>query len=145
MWHNTKHKLGAQWLIRYNIEPEVGGSIPAPPSIFWWASSFFLKWAMNAKKNCGSVGESNCGHQQSKLVSQPLRYPCKLVLLCFPYYSSQSLRLDYLITFSNSYGSQICTEAYVDHNNNISCYKFFGYKFRVQMWWQFLSNIKCLT
>ena len=61
------------------------------------------------------------------------------------YNSNQSLRLDYLITFSNSYGSQICTEAYVDHNNNISCYKFFCYKFRVQMWWQFLSNIKCLT
>ena len=33
------------------------------------------------------------------------------------YKSSQSLRLDYLITFSNSYGSQIWTEAYVDHNN----------------------------
>jgi len=33
------------------------------------------------------------------------------------YNSSQSLRLDYLITFSNSHGSQIWTEAYVDHNN----------------------------
>ena len=33
------------------------------------------------------------------------------------YNSSQSLRLDYLITFSNSYGSQIWTEDYVDHNN----------------------------
>jgi hypothetical protein len=71
------------------------------------------------KKNCGSVGESNCSHQQSKLASQPLRYPCTLVPLCFPYNSSQSLRLDYLIIFSNSYGSQIWTEAYVDHNN---CY-----------------------
>ena len=35
------------------------------------------------------------------------------------YNSSQSMRLDYLITFSNSYGSQIWTEAYVDHNNTI--------------------------
>ena len=33
------------------------------------------------------------------------------------YNSSQSMRLNYLITFSNSYGSQIWTEAYVDHNN----------------------------
>ena len=33
------------------------------------------------------------------------------------YNSSQSMRLDYLITFLNSYRSQIWTEAYVDHNN----------------------------
>ena len=33
------------------------------------------------------------------------------------YNSSQSLILDYLIIFSNSYGSQIWTEAYVDHSN----------------------------
>ena len=33
------------------------------------------------------------------------------------YNSSQSMRLDYLIIFSNSYGSQIWTEVYVDHNN----------------------------
>ena len=113
--------------------------------LFFGGLPVFFKVGYECKKNCGSVGESNCGHQQSKLASQPLRYPCTLVPLCFPYNSTQSLRLDYLITFSNSYGSQIWTEAYVDHNNNISCYKFFCYKFRVQMWWQFVSNIKCLT